>query len=38
MTTATPPVQPVSPDKGLLARHPLVFFFLGTTRTLRKWC
>ena len=28
MTTATPPVQSASPDKGLLARHPLVFFFL----------
>ena len=28
MTTATPPVQSASPDKGLLARHPLVFFFV----------
>ena len=28
MTTANPPVQSASPDKGLLARHPLVFYFL----------
>jgi uncharacterized protein len=28
MTTATPPVKSASPYKGLLARHPLVFFFL----------
>ena len=28
MTVANPPVQSASPDKGLLARHPLVFFFL----------
>ena len=28
MTTATPPVQAASPDKGLLARHPLISFFL----------
>ena len=28
MTTATPPVTSASPDKGLLARHPLVFFFV----------
>jgi membrane protease YdiL (CAAX protease family) len=28
MTTANSPVQSASPDKGLLARHPLVFFFL----------
>jgi uncharacterized protein len=27
MTTATPPVQPASPNKGLLARHPLISFF-----------
>ena len=29
MTTATPPVQSASPDKGLLARHPLVFFVMA---------
>src|SRR5919107_1097581 len=28
MSTANPPVQSASPYKGLLARHPLVFFFL----------
>ena len=28
MSTADPPVQSASPYKGLLARHPLVFFFL----------
>src|SRR4028119_1447731 len=28
MTTANPPVHSASPDKGLLARHPLVFYFL----------
>ena len=28
MTTANPPVQSASPDKGLLARHPLIFYFL----------
>jgi uncharacterized protein len=28
MTAANPPVQSTSPYKGLLARHPLVFFFL----------
>ena len=28
MTTATPPVQSASTYKGLLARHPLVFFFI----------
>jgi uncharacterized protein len=28
MTVANPPVKSASPDKGLLARHPLVFFFL----------
>ena len=27
MTGANPPVQSASPYKGLLARHPLVFFF-----------
>ena len=28
MTAANPPVQAASPSKGLLARHPLVFFFI----------
>src|SRR5215217_2482269 len=28
MTSANPPVQSASPYKGLLARHPLVFFFI----------
>ena len=28
MTAANPPVQAASPYKGLLARHPLVFFFI----------
>jgi uncharacterized protein len=28
MTAANPPVQSASPSKGLLARHPLVFYFL----------
>src|SRR4028118_435284 len=28
MTVANPPVQSASPDKGLLARHPLIFYFL----------
>src|SRR5215213_2178211 len=28
MTAANPPVQSASPYKGLLARHPLVFFFI----------
>jgi uncharacterized protein len=28
MTAANPPVQSTSPYKGLLARHPLVFFFI----------
>ncbi len=28
MTTATSPVQSASPDKGLLARHPLISFFV----------
>ena len=28
MTVANPPVQSASPDNGLLARHPLVFFFV----------
>src|ERR687890_1775594 len=28
MSTADPPVQSASPYKDLLARHPLVFFFL----------
>jgi membrane protease YdiL (CAAX protease family) len=28
MTTANPPVQSASPDKGLLARHPLISFFV----------
>src|SRR5215208_4409723 len=28
MTAANPPVQSASPYKGLLARHPLSFFFL----------
>src|SRR5215212_605161 len=28
MTSANPPVQSASPYKGLLARHPLTFFFL----------
>jgi uncharacterized protein len=28
MTAANPPVQSASPSKGLLARHPLVFFFI----------
>ena len=28
MSTADPPVQAASPYKGLLARHPLVFFFV----------
>jgi len=28
MTTANPPVQSASPYKGLLARHPLTFFFI----------
>ena len=28
MTAANPPVQSASPYKGMLARHPLVFFFL----------
>jgi uncharacterized protein len=28
MTADNPPVQAASPSKGLLARHPLVFFFL----------
>src|SRR4051812_41360404 len=28
MTVANPPVQSASPYKGLLARHPLSFFFL----------
>ena len=28
MTAATPPVQAASPYKGLLARHPIVFFFI----------
>src|SRR5918998_6927853 len=27
MTTATPPVRPASPNKGLLALHPLISFF-----------
>src|SRR5215218_1794958 len=30
MTSANPPVQSASPYKGLLARHPLVFFFIIT--------
>jgi membrane protease YdiL (CAAX protease family) len=28
MTVANPPGKSASPDKGLLARHPLVFFFV----------
>ena len=28
MTTANPPVHSASPDKGLLARHPLISFFV----------
>src|SRR5215218_6760738 len=28
MTSANPPVQSASPYKGLLARHPLTFFFI----------
>jgi membrane protease YdiL (CAAX protease family) len=28
MTTANPPIQSAAPYKGLLARHPLVFYFL----------
>src|SRR3954451_3777433 len=28
MTAANPPIQSASPYKGLLARHPLVFFFI----------
>ncbi len=28
MTVSNPPVQSASPNKGLLARHPLFFFFL----------
>src|SRR5215212_693169 len=28
MTSANPPVQSASPYKGMLARHPLVFFFI----------
>jgi uncharacterized protein len=28
MTAANPPVHSASPYKGLLARHPLVFFFV----------
>ena len=28
MTSANPPVQSASPYKGLLARHPIVFFFI----------
>ena len=28
MTAANPPVQSASPYKGLLARHPLTFFFI----------
>src|SRR5215207_5870412 len=28
MTSANPPVQSASPFKGLLARHPLSFFFI----------
>src|SRR5215210_8984290 len=28
MTSANPPVQSASPYKGLLARHPLLFFFI----------
>jgi membrane protease YdiL (CAAX protease family) len=28
MTTTNPPVQSASPDKGLLARHPLISFFV----------
>ena len=34
MTVANPPVQSASPYKGLLARHPLVFYFLHRLRRL----
>src|SRR5215203_6608143 len=33
MTSANPPVQSASPYKGLLARHPLTFFFIAYAGT-----